>query len=99
MTQNVELITKIAVSPDLWTTSMLPEGIIERWLFTDGSRVDAGDPVATVRIEDALHEVVAPARGRLSIGLKVNSVVEPGTGIGAIIRQVPNGEPLSESSV
>lgn len=88
MTQEVELITKIAVSPDLWATSMLPEGVIERWLFPDGSRIEAGDPVATVRIEDALHELVAPARGRLSIGLKVNSVVEPGTSIGTIIRHV-----------
>ncbi|HKX36898.1 MAG TPA: biotin/lipoyl-containing protein [Rhizorhapis sp.] len=90
MTQAVELITKIAVSPDLWATSMLPEGIIERWIFPDGSRVEAGDPIATVRIEDALHELVAPARGQLSIGLKVNSVVEPGMDIGTIVRQVPN---------
>jgi len=88
MTQEVELITKIAVPPDLWVTNVLPEGVIEQWLFPDRSRVEAGDPVATVRIEDALHELVAPARGRLSIGLKVNSVVEPGTVIGAVIRQV-----------
>ena len=88
MTREVELITRIAVSPDLRATSMLPEGVIERWLFSDGNRVETGDPVATVRIEDALHELVAPARGRLSIGLKVNSVVEPGTGIGTIIRHV-----------
>jgi len=88
MAQEVELITKIAVSPDLWATSMLPEGVIERWLYPDGSRVEAGDPIATVRIEDALHELVAPARGRLNIGLKVNSVIEPGTGIGTIVRIV-----------
>lgn len=91
MTQEVALITKIAVSPDLWTTSMLPEGIIEQWIFPDGSRVEAGDPIATIRIEDALHELAAPARGRLSIGLKVNSVIEPGMGIGTIIRRAPNG--------
>ena len=88
MTKEIELITKIEVSPDLWATSILPEGVIERWLFRDGSRVQAGDPVATVRIEDALHELVAPARGRLNIGLQVNSVVEPGTAIGTVIRQV-----------
>jgi len=88
MTKEVELITKIEVLPDLWTTTVMPEGVIERWLFPDGSRVEAGDPIATVRIEDALHELVAPARGRLNIGLKVNSVVEPGTAIGTVIRQV-----------
>jgi pyruvate/2-oxoglutarate dehydrogenase complex dihydrolipoamide acyltransferase (E2) component len=88
MTKKVELITKIEISQDLWANCILPEGVIERWLFRDGSRVQTGDPVATVRIEDALHELVAPARGRLNIGLKVNSVVEPGTAIGTVIRQV-----------
>ena len=88
MTKEIELITKIEVLPDLWTTNVMPEGVIERWLFPDGSRVEAGDPIATVRIEDALHELVAPARGRLNIGLRVNSVVEPGTAIGTVIRQV-----------
>ena len=90
MTQEVRLITKIAVTPDLWATSVLPEGLIEQWLFSDGSFVEAGDPVAVVRIEDALHELVAPARGRLSIGLRANSVIEPGMGIGHIVRPIPN---------
>jgi len=82
------MITKIAVSPDLWATNIMPEGLIEQWLFTDGSNVEAGDAVATVRIEEALHRLTAPARGRLNIGLKANSVVEPGMGIGTIIRQL-----------
>ena len=88
MALDVELITKIAISPDFWSTNIMPEGVLEQWLFADGSRVETGDPVATVRIEDALHELVAPARGLLSIGLKANSVVEPGTNIGTIIRHV-----------
>ena len=87
MTNDVNLITRITVAPDLWTTNLLPEGMIEQWLQADGSFVEAGDPVATVRIEDALHRLAAPARGRLNIGLKINSVVEPGTGIGRIVRQ------------
>ncbi len=87
MTQGVELIAKIAVAPDLWATAVLPEGLIEKWLFPDGTFVEAGDPVATVRIEDALHDLVAPARGRLSIGLRTNSVIEPGMVIGNISRQ------------
>lgn len=68
MTQKIEMITNVAVSPDLWATNVLPEGIIEQWLSPDGGRVEAGDPIATVRIEDALHDLVAPARGRLRIG-------------------------------
>ena len=86
--QQVELITKIAVTPELWATSVLPEGLIEQWLFADGSMVEAGDPVAIVRIEDALHQLVAPARGRLNIDLRANSVVEPGAEIGTVIRQI-----------
>ena len=91
MTHGVKMITKIAVTPDLWSTTILPEGLIEQWLFPDGSFVEAGDPVAAIRIEDALHELVAPARGRLSIGLRANSVIEPGMVIGNIVRQLPEG--------
>jgi hypothetical protein len=65
--------------------------LIEQWLLADGSVVEAGDPVASVRIEDALHQLVAPARGRLSIGMRANSVVEPDTGIGTIVRQISAG--------
>jgi len=87
----VKMVTTIAVAPDLWATSLLPEGILEQWLFPNGSFVETGDPVATVRIEDALHELVATARGRLQIGLRANSVVEPGMGIGHIVQHLQNG--------
>jgi pyruvate/2-oxoglutarate dehydrogenase complex dihydrolipoamide acyltransferase (E2) component len=74
----------ISVSPNLWGTSILPEGILEKWTFTDGSQIEAGDPVATVRIESALHEVMAPVTGRLHIACQPNTVIEPGTVIGQI---------------
>jgi pyruvate/2-oxoglutarate dehydrogenase complex dihydrolipoamide acyltransferase (E2) component len=74
----------IRMDTDLWATSMFPEGLIERWLVADGAAVIAGDRVAEVRIEDALHEIVAPASGRLTISSSRNSVVEPG----AVIAQV-----------
>jgi pyruvate/2-oxoglutarate dehydrogenase complex dihydrolipoamide acyltransferase (E2) component len=67
------------VPDDLWATATLPEGVLERWLVPDGTIVRAGDPVATVRIEDALHEVLAPAQGRLAIAAAANAVIEPGT--------------------
>jgi pyruvate/2-oxoglutarate dehydrogenase complex dihydrolipoamide acyltransferase (E2) component len=89
MTSSVELITKIAVTPDLWAASVLPEGLIERWLIPDGAFVEAGDPVASVRVEDALHDLMAPARGRLCIEIKANSVIEPGATVGRIVRQIP----------
>lgn len=89
MSNIVKMITGIAVTPELWASSMMPEGILERWLLADGSPVEAGDPVATIRIEDALHKLTVPARGRLEVGLKANSLVEPGTVIGNVVRLIP----------
>lgn len=84
------MITTINVAPELWGNSMLPEGILESWLVPDGYLVEAGDPVALVRIEDCLHELMAPSRGRLKASLGINSVVEPGMAIGNIERSLPS---------
>lgn len=88
MNKTVRVVTAIAVAPDLWQSSMMPEGILERWLRPEGAQVEAGDPVAAVRIEDALHELMAPARGSLHTELKSDSVIEPGMVIGSIVRQI-----------
>jgi pyruvate/2-oxoglutarate dehydrogenase complex dihydrolipoamide acyltransferase (E2) component len=69
----------VKVPDDLWATATLPEGVLEQWLVPDGATVRAGDPVASVRIEDALHEVMAPAQGRLAIAAAAHAVIEPGT--------------------
>jgi pyruvate/2-oxoglutarate dehydrogenase complex dihydrolipoamide acyltransferase (E2) component len=74
----------IRLPEGLWSTSLMPEGALERWRGTHGGLVAAGAAVAEVRIEDALHEIVAPGAGRLNIYVPVNSVVEPGTVIGTI---------------
>lgn len=85
MAKPSNMTTMIRVAPELWSCSMLPEGILERWLRPDGSTVNAGDPVATVRIEDSLHELIAPARGTLRTSLVANSLVEPGMAIGSVV--------------
>jgi len=69
----------VKVPDDLWATSTLPEGVLERWLVPDGTTVRAGDPVAAIRLEEALHEVIAPALGRLAIAAAEGAVIEPGT--------------------
>lgn len=74
----------IIIPAELWGTSILPEGLLERWIFDDDTLVEAGDPVAAIRIEGALHNIVAPAKGRLEIGCRQNSIVEPGSIIGTI---------------
>lgn len=82
------LKSAISIAPELWRTSILPEGILERWIFRNGSEVEAGDPVAVVRIESALHDVLAPAMGQLHIQCRANEVIEPGSVIGYILRDV-----------
>jgi pyruvate/2-oxoglutarate dehydrogenase complex dihydrolipoamide acyltransferase (E2) component len=77
----------IKVASALWASSLLPEGIIEKWLRSDGAFVEAGEPVATVRIEDALHELTASAEGWLNAEVQAGSVIDPGTVIGHIGRR------------
>jgi pyruvate/2-oxoglutarate dehydrogenase complex dihydrolipoamide acyltransferase (E2) component len=71
----------IAVNADeaLWRDGMLPEGIVVKWFVADGDLAQAGHRMAEVRIEGALHDIVAPANGRLKIEANVNSVIEPGS--------------------
>jgi len=82
-------MTQICVDPELWATNILPEGILEKWLISDGAFVEAGEPLATVRIESALHDVVSPGEGWLTIDREANSVIEPGAIIGHIGREEP----------
>jgi pyruvate/2-oxoglutarate dehydrogenase complex dihydrolipoamide acyltransferase (E2) component len=77
-------MTDIRLSEDLWRNGMLPEGILERWHVANGADVVSGAKVAEVRIESALHEIVAPAAGKLTILTEANAVVEPGTVLGRL---------------
>ena len=77
-------MTVLRISESLWSSAMLPEGIVERWMRNEGETVKLGEPVAEVRIEDSLHEILAPAAGRLHIWAKANSVIDPGTGLGEV---------------
>ncbi len=78
-------MSDIRVAPELWATSLLPEGILHAWLRPDGATVKAGEAVASVRIEDTLHELMAPGAGRLKTGCKADSVIEPGMIIGQVV--------------
>ncbi len=71
----------IAIKADqaLWRNTMLPEGVVMNWFVADGDLTSTGHPMAEVRIEGALHDIVAPANGRLKIEAGVNSVIEPGS--------------------
>ena len=69
----------IKVDEALWVSSMLPQGVVKRWFIANGATISAGERIAEIRIEDALHEIVAPASGRATIVAPVNAVIEPGS--------------------
>jgi pyruvate/2-oxoglutarate dehydrogenase complex dihydrolipoamide acyltransferase (E2) component len=79
-----DFVTDIRIAPALWASSLFPEGILEKWLRPDGAEVKAGDALATIRIEDARHELLAPASGRLRTDLREGSLVDPGMPVGRI---------------
>jgi len=84
---NASFVT-LKVPQEFWALSALPEGYIERWLVSDGARIEVGVPVALVRIEGALHRLLAPATGKLRIDSAANSVVDPGMPVGQITPQL-----------
>ena len=75
----------VTVDSALWRSSLLPEGIVERWLIPDGAHVAAGAPVAEIRVEDSLHEILAPGAGMLRVRARENSVVDPGSVLAEIL--------------
>ena len=77
-------MTEIRASEKLWATSMSPQGMIERWRVETGATVAAGDAVVEIRIEDALHEIVAPVGGRVVALVPANDVIAPGSVLGEI---------------
>ena len=77
-------MVELVVAPEFWMSRMLPEGIVERWLVSDGTAVKPNDPVVDLRIEGELVKLKAPAGGKLFIDTKANSIIEPGSVIGHI---------------
>jgi hypothetical protein len=75
----------IKIPPEFWASSIMPEGVIEKWLQPNGSPVEAGAPIAAIRVEGMLHRLLAPCTGTLQAGCKANSVVDPGFVIGRIL--------------
>lgn len=79
-----EAMPDVRVSEGLWSTGMLPEGILERWLVEDGARVQVGEAVAAARIGEALHDIVSSAGGRLSMMAPAGDLIDPGCIIGQV---------------
>jgi len=74
----------IYVPDEPWSRSKTPLGVLERWRVRNGERVERGQAVAEVRVDDALHELVAPCSGRMRTFAEDNDLVAPGALIGRI---------------
>jgi hypothetical protein len=74
----------IKIPPEFWVSSILPEGMLEKWLRPEGSQVKLGEPIADICVESMPHELMAPATGILKTTCKVNCIVDPGFTIGRI---------------
>lgn len=77
-------MTEIRIPEDLWDTEKVPEGAISAWLFQEGEEVSEGSSVATVMAEKTEYDIPAPASGTLSIKVKAEAAVTPGTVIGTV---------------
>ena len=77
-------MTSITVPETLWAGSMMPQGVLERWLVGDGASVATGEALAVLRIEDALHDLLSPAAGILRPLAANGALVEPGAEIGRL---------------
>ena len=77
-------MVELVIAPEFWMSRMLPEGIVERWLVSDGTVVKPNDPVVDLRIEGELVKLKAPAGGKLFIDIKANCSSESVAGRGHI---------------
>ncbi len=65
----------------------ITEGTIARWLKTNGAAVKANEPLCELETDKATTEVMAPAGGRLAIGVPEGQKVA----IGAVIGRIEEG--------
>ncbi|SFK81710.1 biotin/lipoyl-containing protein [Methylocapsa palsarum] len=75
----------VKLDEGLWRSGMLPEGVVEKWFVADGAVVSAGDAMAQVRIEGALHDIIAPTGGKVRIVASSNALIEPGSLLAQLI--------------
>lgn len=74
----------VIVKADLWSTRLLPEGVLTTWRVADGAAVAAGELIAEVAIEGQAQGVVAPADGILRQRCAEGDLIQPDEVIGEI---------------
>ena len=66
------------VDETIWTSTISPEGIVQRWFIADGAIAKTGYKIVETRVKDALHEITSPVSSSLTIVAAVDNFVEPG---------------------
>ena len=75
----------VCVPDDLWVNAAVPQGSLKRWVALDGALVTAGQPLAEIRIEDRVHDIVAPAAGQLFRSAQTHDPLEPCLLLGVVM--------------
>jgi len=75
---------QVRIPDDLWDTQVVPEGVVNNWLYDEGATVDKGAVVAVVMAEKTEYDIEAPVSGTLHILTATNVPVTPGTVIAEI---------------
>jgi hypothetical protein len=78
------IIMDIRLTSQLWANRIFPEGAVEHWRVPNGAHVEADQVIADIRIEEALHALLAPTSGQLVAFAGENDVIEPDSLIGWI---------------
>jgi pyruvate/2-oxoglutarate dehydrogenase complex dihydrolipoamide acyltransferase (E2) component len=84
MNPEIAMQQPIRIDENLWRTAVAPEGVLEWWFRADGAQVRAGEKIAQVQIEGALHDVMAPVDGKLCVLAFAGTILDPGAVIGQV---------------
>lgn len=68
----------VRLNEALFENGMAQAAILLAWHAPPGDRVEQGQRLAEVLVEDMRHEIVAPVSGRLLDPVPASSVLEPG---------------------
>lgn len=70
--------TCLRLDEALFANSLGQEAILSSWFAVSGARVEQGQRLAEILVEDRRHEIVAPIAGRLVDLAPACSILEPG---------------------
>jgi len=66
------------------TQNPSPQNILDHWLVANGALVGIDEPIAEIRVNDELHEILSPATGCLIIDAQDHCAIKRGSVIGRI---------------